>query len=69
MHSSSTDRQNASLLRLGVVLVLAAAALLSPVVGTTSAQFTDSTQVSTTIRVSDPQDLTPLAPSSTPSGS
>ncbi|WP_456826292.1 hypothetical protein [Cellulomonas sp. P5_E12] len=39
------------LVRLGVVLAFAVAALLSPLVGTTSAQFTDTTDVSITFSV------------------
>ncbi|WP_421734893.1 hypothetical protein [Cellulomonas sp.] len=64
MSSSSTERDAAAparrsfwsvdrggLVRLGVAVALALAALLSPLVGTTSAQFTDSTQVSVTFSV------------------
>jgi hypothetical protein len=45
----SVDR--GGLVRLGVVLAFAVAALLSPLVGSTSAQFTDSTDVSITFVV------------------
>lgn len=45
----SVDR--AGLVRLGVALAFAAAALLSPIVGSTSAQFTDSADVSVTFTV------------------
>jgi hypothetical protein len=64
MSSSSTDRpadddeprgfltvDRGGLVRLGVVLAFAVAALLSPLVGTTSAQFTDSADVSITFSV------------------
>lgn len=46
------------LVRLGVVVAFALAALLSPVVGSTSAQFTHTTDVSITFTVTpttDPQ--------------
>ena len=42
----SVDR--GGLVRLGIALAFALAALLSPLVGTTSAQFTDTTEVSIT---------------------
>jgi hypothetical protein len=45
----SVDR--GGLVRLGVVLAFAVAALLSPLVGSTSAQFTDTTDVSITFSV------------------
>lgn len=60
MSSSSTDRparrgflsvDRGGLVRLGVVVAFALAALLSPLVGETSAQFTDSTDVSVTFTV------------------
>lgn len=66
MSSSSTDRADGvapahrrdflavdrgSLVRLGVAVMLGLAALLSPLVGSTAAQFTDSTQVSLTFTV------------------
>lgn len=64
MSSSSTERDDvapdprsfwsvdrAGLVRLGVALAFAVAALLSPLVGSTSAQFTDSTEVSITFSV------------------
>ncbi|NUU15736.1 hypothetical protein HP550_00535 [Cellulomonas humilata] len=59
MSSSSTDRprrsfwsvDRAGLIRLGVAVALAVAALVSPHVGSTSAQFTDSTEVSITFTV------------------
>jgi hypothetical protein len=68
MSSSSTDRPRRSfwsvdrggLVRLGVAVALAVAALLSPHVGSTSAQFTDSADVSISFTV------TP-APTSSPS--
>ncbi|WP_421743378.1 hypothetical protein [Cellulomonas sp.] len=71
MSSSSTERDDVApgrrsfwsvdrggLVRLGVVLAFAVAALLSPLVGTTSAQFTDSTEVSITFSV--PPDPAPV---------
>jgi len=55
----SVDRPG--LVRLGVALAFAVAALLSPLVGSTSAQFTDDAEVSITFSV------TPTAtPSVTP---
>ncbi|MET0788024.1 MAG: hypothetical protein ABWY33_02165 [Cellulomonas sp.] len=45
----SVDR--GGLVRLGVVVAFAVGALLSPLVGSTSAQFTDSTEVSITFSV------------------
>ena len=42
-------------MRLGVVLAFALAALASPLVGATSAQFTDSTDVSITFYVAPDQ--------------
>lgn len=64
MSSSSTERPNGKgerrgfltvdrggLVRLGVVLAFAVAALLSPLVGSTSAQYTDTTEVSITFSV------------------
>ncbi|GEL96864.1 hypothetical protein [Cellulomonas terrae] len=70
MSSSSTERPAAEvtpsrrsflsvdrggLVRLGVAVAFAVAALLSPVVGATSAQFTDSTDVSITFVVAPEQ--------------
>lgn len=49
----SVDR--GGLVRLGVVLAFAVAAMLSPLVGATSAQFTDSTDVSITFVVAPEQ--------------
>lgn len=49
----SVDR--GGLVRLGVAVAFAVAALLSPVVGATSAQFTDSTDVSITFYVAPEQ--------------
>ena len=43
--------ERGGLVRLGVAVLFALAALLSPVVGSTSAQFTDSTEVSITLYV------------------
>ena len=45
----SVDR--AGLVRLGVAVAFAVAALLSPLVGSTSAQFTDDAEVSITFSV------------------
>ena len=70
MSSSSTERPDvddtahrtflsvdrSGLVRLGVAVAFAVAALLSPLVGSTSAQFTDSAEVSITFSV------TPEAP-------
>lgn len=49
----SVDR--GGLVRLAVVVAFAVAALLSPLVGSTSAQFTDSTDVSITFYVAPDQ--------------
>ena len=49
----SVDR--GGLVRLGIAVGLALAALLSPVVGSTSAQFTDSAELSITIYVTPEQ--------------
>ncbi|WP_156374231.1 hypothetical protein [Cellulomonas sp. Leaf334] len=49
----SVDR--GGLVRLGVALAFAVAALVSPLVGATSAQFTDSTNVSITFFVAPEQ--------------
>jgi putative Mn2+ efflux pump MntP len=74
MSSSSTDRpgdaprrgflsvDRAALVRLAVAVAFGLAALLSPLVGWTSAQFTDSTQVSVTFTVAP----TPTPTTSTP---
>jgi hypothetical protein len=43
--------ERGGLVRLGVAVAFALAALLSPVVGSTSAQFTDSSEVSITLYV------------------
>ncbi len=53
----SVDRP--SLVRLAVAVALAVAALLSPLVDSTSAQFTDSTEVSVTITVTPTPTPTP----------
>jgi len=49
----SVDR--GGLVRLGVAVAFAVAALLSPLIGTTSAQFTDSAEVEITIFVTPEQ--------------
>ena len=49
----SVDR--GGLARLGVAVAFAVAALLSPLIGTTSAQFTDSAEVEITIFVTPDQ--------------
>ena len=49
----SVDR--GGLARLGVAVAFAVAALLSPLIGTTSAQFTDSAEVSITFVVAPEQ--------------
>jgi hypothetical protein len=49
----SVDR--GGLVRLGVAVAFAVAALLSPLIGTTSAQFTDSAELSITIYVTPEQ--------------
>ena len=49
----SVDR--GGMVRLGVALAFAVAALLSPLIGTTSAQFTDSAEVSITFVVTPEQ--------------
>jgi len=65
MSSSSTERPSddepqtrrflsvdrGGLVRLGVVVAFAIGALLTPLVGSTSAQFTDSTEVTITFSV------------------
>ena len=48
----TVDRRG--LVRLAVAVAFAVAALLSPLVGTTSAQFTDSADVSITFTVESP---------------
>jgi len=67
MTSSSTDSRpsffsadRAGWVRLAVVVAFAAAALIGPLVGSTSAQLTDSTQVGVTITVPPPDP--PAAP-------
>jgi hypothetical protein len=72
MSSSSTERDDVAparrsfwsvdrggLVRLGVAVAFALAALLSPIVGSTSAQFTDSTEVSITFSVTPTPTPTP----------
>ena len=61
MSSSSTERparrrtfwsvDRGGLVRLGIAVGLAVAAMMSPLVGSTSAQFTDSDDVSITLYV------------------
>ena len=72
MSSSSTERDDVAparrsfwsvdrggLVRLAVAVAFALAALLSPLVGSTSAQFTDSTEVSITFSVTPTPTPTP----------
>jgi hypothetical protein len=50
------------LVRLSIAVALALAALVSPHVGSTSAQFTDSTEVSISFSVAPTATPTPSAP-------
>ncbi|WP_456847148.1 hypothetical protein [Cellulomonas sp. P5_C6] len=49
----------AGLVRLGIAVAFAVAALLSPLVGSTSAQFTDSAEMSVTFSVQQSPATTP----------
>ena len=72
MSSSSTERpagrrtfwsvDRAGLVRLGIAVGFAVAAMLSPLVGSTSAQFTDSADVSLTFSVPPVEPVEPAPP-------